>query len=73
MQCIHIVFSINNLVCIYFQKIIIRPNIQLNVKKSQTIDIWKNMTVLELATATEIPVGKLCVKLFNIPYRFLIT
>lgn len=66
-------FSINNQVCIYFQKIFIRPVTQLNVKKNQTIDIWKNMTVSELATATGIPVGKLCVKLFNLYYKLLIT
>lgn len=36
----------------------IRPVIDLKTKQNKTIDIWKYMTVSELANATGIPVGK---------------
>lgn len=41
----------------YFQKIITAPVINLD-KKNKTIDVWRNMTVSELASVTRIPVGK---------------
>ncbi|VVC33349.1 Translation protein, beta-barrel domain,Translation initiation factor IF- 2, domain [Cinara cedri] len=34
----------------------IKPEIDLNLKKKKTIDVWKSMTVSELANATKIPV-----------------
>jgi len=37
------------------KKNIIPPVIDLKPKQNKTIDIWKNMTVLELANATGIP------------------
>lgn len=44
----------------------IEPVIHLNFKQKKTIDVWKNMTVSELANATGIPVGKLYVLIKNI-------
>jgi len=43
-----------------FQKRIIEmPVINFKSKQNKTIDIWKNMTILDVANATAIPVGKL--------------
>lgn len=35
--------------------------IDLKPKENKTIDVWKNMTVSEVASATGIPVGKLLI------------
>lgn len=37
----------------------IQPEIDLKLKQKKTIDVWKNMTISELAIATGIPVGKI--------------
>lgn len=44
---------------IIFQKIVVAPVTNLQFKQNKTIDVWKNMTISELADATGIPVGKL--------------
>ncbi|XP_060841242.1 translation initiation factor IF-2, mitochondrial isoform X1 [Rhopalosiphum padi] len=41
------------------KKNIIPPVIDLKPKQNKTIDVWKNMTVLELANATGIPVDNI--------------
>lgn len=41
------------------------PVIDLKPKQKKTIDIWKNMTVSEVASATGIPVGKLYLLMKN--------
>lgn len=47
-----------------FQKTIIAPVVNLK-SKQKTVDIWKNMTVSDLASATKISVGKLCISITN--------
>lgn len=46
---------------------VVAPVVNLQFKQNKTIDVWKNMTISELADATKIPVGKLFV-LINIKY-----
>lgn len=43
---------------------VIAPVIDLK-SKQKTIDVWKNMTVSDLASATKISVGKLCISITN--------
>lgn len=44
----------------------IEPVIDLNFKQKKAINVWKNITISELANATGIPVGKLYVLIKNI-------
>jgi hypothetical protein len=44
---------------------VVAPAVNIQFKQNKTIDIWKNMTISELADATKIPVGKLFVLMNN--------
>lgn len=59
-----------NYFILIFQKTVVAPVMKLQFKQNKTIDIWKNMTISELANATGIPVGKLYLLMYN-NYVFL--